>query len=311
MPHGVQSQERIVDALSGFGFSESQASVYAVLLRLGRCSVRDLASATGFSRITIQGILDKFEGDHIVCGVYEGKKKRMYSPANIRGLKSLLDGQIDKLEQQRDAIASLFAEATEADRKAPRGFGVHALRGVRGMEFLRDDILQCNADISIFGDVSALSAHDYANLSRVYFPAVLQAHIPMRFLLLDTVHAAALPASTDAVGGKSEYEENEIRRPPQYTPYRGLRCLRRSCCPLQSKDALGGSHTGRVHQRRISLALLENVEDETETRSYSCGREETEAVKDIGAGGRSECNSLTYINPFCFTNCTRRGKMRP
>ena len=155
MPHGVQSQERIVDALSGFGFSESQASVYAVLLRLGRCSVRDLASATGFSRITIQGILDKFEGDHIVCGVYEGKRERMYSPANIRGLKSLLDGQIDKLEQQRDAIASLFAEATEADRKAPRGFGVHALRGVRGMEFLRDDILQCNADISIFGDVSA------------------------------------------------------------------------------------------------------------------------------------------------------------
>ncbi len=213
MPHGVQSQERIVDALSGFGFSESQASVYAVLLRLGRCSVRDLASATGFSRITIQGILDKFEGDHIVCGVYEGKKKRMYSPANIRGLKSLLDGQIDKLEQQRDAIASLFAEATEADRKAPRGFGVHALRGVRGMEFLRDDILQCNADISIFGDVSALSAHDYANLSRVYFPAVLQAHIPMRFLLLDTVHARRFLQALTRLGVRASMRRTKFVAP--------------------------------------------------------------------------------------------------
>lgn len=178
-----------MEALRGLGFTDRQATVYALLLRLGRCSVRDLASATGFSRITIQSILEKFEGLQIVCGVYEGKKKRVYSPNNPQHLRTLLDEQIGKLKQQREDFDAVLAEALVASDGSPNGFGVHALRGMNGLAFLVEDAVRCGQEVCIVGDISVLSPQDYEHIANVAIGRLLTANVPIRFLLLDSAIA--------------------------------------------------------------------------------------------------------------------------
>jgi sugar-specific transcriptional regulator TrmB len=67
----------MIPELEQLGFTRNEANVYYAALKLGVCSVQQIANATGLNRITVHSIAEKFESLQILTRSYEGKRRRV------------------------------------------------------------------------------------------------------------------------------------------------------------------------------------------------------------------------------------------
>jgi predicted transcriptional regulator len=128
----------MLDDLQKLGLNRNQANVYYGLLRLGKCTVQELATATGLNRVTVHGIVEQLEGLQLCCMIRRGKT-RYVLPLDPVALRFLLRTQAAQLTKQ-EKVFDRMAPTLRTLYQHPRGKSeVVVLAGDITYEYLIED----------------------------------------------------------------------------------------------------------------------------------------------------------------------------
>lgn len=123
----------VEESLIKLGFTEREAGVYTLLLRLGVASANDLIKELGWHRQLVYDALDKLRREGLASSVQAGPRQRFrpLSPAKI------LNKMQSNLELAQVLIPQL--ENLRSDAKHEQIVQVHT--GVSGVKYAHEDIL--------------------------------------------------------------------------------------------------------------------------------------------------------------------------
>ncbi|MDD5751663.1 MAG: helix-turn-helix domain-containing protein, partial [Candidatus Peribacteraceae bacterium] len=147
----------MIPELQVIGFTRNEANVYLAALKLGTCSVQQLAQITGLNRITVHSITEKFESLQLFTRSYEGKRRRV-SAAGPEQLDILLRRQEQETAEKKRALQSLLPSLNDLFLSTQRGLQVHTFQGEKGYEQMCEDILTSKTETLEYANIDALNA---------------------------------------------------------------------------------------------------------------------------------------------------------
>jgi sugar-specific transcriptional regulator TrmB len=192
--------------LQSLGFTRNEANVYAAALKLGKCSVQQLATATGLNRITVHSIVEKLEGMQLLLRTYDGKRRRV-SPVEPHRLEAMLAQEERRMEEKRHSFAAILPFLENLFRQTQRGMEIRTFQGESGYEEMCDDILTSKTEILEYANLDQLNAVIGPYIAADYLPTKHRLKIPAKFLYVDT------PGARDYV--RKNYIENKNAAPLQ------------------------------------------------------------------------------------------------
>jgi hypothetical protein len=178
----------MIPDLQDLGFTRNEANVYLAALKLGTCSIQQLAQATGLNRITVHSIAEKFEGLQLFARSYEGKRRRVAATAPER-LDILLRQKEEDLKEQKLSLKSLLPSLDDLFLRTHRGLQVSTFRGEKGYEQMCEDILTSKAETLEYANIDALNAVIGPYIASGYLPKKFERGLPTKFLYIDTPNA--------------------------------------------------------------------------------------------------------------------------
>ena len=134
------------EALRILGFTPHESLVYSEALKIGSCSIQQLAHNTGLNRITVHSIVDKFERQQIFSRSYEGRRRRV-SPVEPSRLRHLLEEEERAVQNKKDALDQILPTLVETYRQTRRGLQVFTFQGEKGFEQMCADVLQSKTEV--------------------------------------------------------------------------------------------------------------------------------------------------------------------
>ena len=178
----------MIPELERLGFTRNEANVYLAALRLGKCSVQQLASTTGLNRITVHGIVEKFEGIQVFLRTYEGKRRRV-TPVDPSRLQFLLKREEESVQSKQVALQTIFPSLQELFQKTQRGLEVLTFQGEEGYRRICDDVLQSTTEILEYANIDHLTKAIGGYLQSDYLPTKHKLKLKTKFLFVDTAGA--------------------------------------------------------------------------------------------------------------------------
>lgn len=178
----------MIPELQVIGFTRNEANVYLAALKLGTCSVQQLAQITGLNRITVHSITEKFESLQLFTRSYEGKRRRV-SAAGPEQLDILLRRQEQETAEKKRALQSLLPSLNDLFLSTQRGLQVHTFQGEKGYEQMCEDILTSKTETLEYANIDALNAVIAPYIASEYLPKKFARRLATKFLYIDTPSA--------------------------------------------------------------------------------------------------------------------------
>jgi hypothetical protein len=174
--------------LQKLGFTRNEANVYLAALRLGTCSVQELASATGLNRITVHSIAEKFENQQIFLRTYAGKRRRI-SPVSPDQLEKIVRAEEHAVRQKKDALQDILPSLTELFLQTQRGLRTRTFKGVQGYEEICEDVLGAKTEILEYANIDLLNKVLGDYILKDYLPRKHALQLKTKFLYVDSPNA--------------------------------------------------------------------------------------------------------------------------
>lgn len=175
--------------LQKLGFTRNEANVYMAALKLGACSVQQLASSTGLNRITVHSICEKFERIQVIHSSYEGNRRKII-PMDPEYLQNILKAEEDVLNEKRQSLAGIMPSMREMFRRQSRGMQITTFKGEQGYERMCNDILNAGVQNTMeYASIDALNKVIGPYVLTDYLPRKRKLQIHTRFLYVDTPYA--------------------------------------------------------------------------------------------------------------------------
>ena len=178
----------MIPELQAIGFTRNEANVYLAALKLGACTVQQIAKATGLNRITVHSIVEKFEALQIFLRSYEGKRRRI-SAADPKRLQILLQQQEAELTTKKHSLKILIPSLDEMFLRTQRGLQVHTFQGEKGYEEMCGEILNSKTETLEYANIDALNAVIGPYIALDYLPKKFERRLVTKFLYIDTPSA--------------------------------------------------------------------------------------------------------------------------
>ncbi|MEK7523702.1 MAG: helix-turn-helix domain-containing protein [Patescibacteria group bacterium] len=178
----------MIPQLQRFGFTRNEANVYVAGLKLGNCTIQQIANETGLNRITVHSIIEKFEGLQIFIRSYEGKRRRV-SAVSPAWLESLLKRKEREVQQERQALKEVFPSLQELYRRMQRGVQVSTFSDEKGYEEICEDVLTAKTEILEYANIDELNKVIGPYIAKDYLPRKHRLQIPTKFLFVDSSSA--------------------------------------------------------------------------------------------------------------------------
>lgn len=175
----------MIPELEKLGFTRNEANVYLASLKLGKCSVQQLAQATGIKRLTVHSIVEKFETMQIFVRTFEGKRRKV-SPVEPKQLKYLIEREEEAVFRKGKILDRLLPDMEEMFARSKRGFDVKILRGEEGFMFIGDDILSSKTEYLEYGNNNAYAEVCGDYLFQSFLPRKHKIQLKTKFLYPDT-----------------------------------------------------------------------------------------------------------------------------
>jgi sugar-specific transcriptional regulator TrmB len=129
--------------LTSLGLTATEAVIYSSVLKLGTCTVKDIAKDCGFHRTNIYDILEQLKEKGLVAFSKEGKVMK-YCASDPHTLYSLLD-------EKRDLLDRIFPELEKAYAQKAEPIAVEVYKGEEGMKTALRDIVRERKPVYVFG----------------------------------------------------------------------------------------------------------------------------------------------------------------
>lgn len=171
--------------LEKFGFTRNEANAYLAALKLGSCSVQQLANATGLNRITVHSIVEKFLSLQLFRQSTEGRRRRIEA-ANPERLSLLLERREEDLNKRKHSLARMLPSLEDLFYRTARGLEVRTFHGVKGYVQICEDILSSKTETLEYANIEALNAVIGPYVFAEYLPIKYNRQIPTKFLYIDT-----------------------------------------------------------------------------------------------------------------------------
>ncbi len=154
--------------LSALGLTKTEATIYRAGLTRSPASATELSRKTGIKRPTVYHALETLMAKGLVAKKGSGARLA-FSMTPPTSLQSLIDRQIDKLEQQKSSIAALVPLLKKT--AAPATVDVAHFEGLEGVKMVVEEALYCR---SRRWDIVAPKENFFATFDRAYAKYFLQ-----------------------------------------------------------------------------------------------------------------------------------------
>ena len=129
--------------LTKLGLTEAESNIYQTVLKIGRCSVKDISKESGFHRTNIYDILEQLKEKGLITFSKEGKST-YYNVSDPQNLYSVL-------EEKKEFLDTIFPELLSLHKEQKREIEVEVYKGNEGMKAVWRDILKENKTTYGFG----------------------------------------------------------------------------------------------------------------------------------------------------------------
>jgi predicted transcriptional regulator len=139
-----------INDLKKIGLSQSEATLYLTLLKVGASDVQKLIGITGFYKANTYDALERLCEKGIVSKIVENKK-RVYQLQKPNSLVEFIQSKKNELEEQEDIAKKLVrqVEFTKKHILIPETASV--LRGLAGVRAIYSEIISDKLDYLAFG----------------------------------------------------------------------------------------------------------------------------------------------------------------
>jgi len=129
--------------LNKLGLTDAESLIYQTVLKIGKCSVKDISKEAGFHRSNIYDILEQLKEKGLITYSKEGKTTlyRASNPENLYGV----------LAEKKDFLDSIFMELKNMQKQNNGEIEVEVYKGTEGMKAVFRDILKENKTLYAFG----------------------------------------------------------------------------------------------------------------------------------------------------------------
>lgn len=126
--------ERMTETrLSKIGLTEAESLIYLAVLKLGACTVKEIAKECGFHRTNIYDILEQLKEKGLVSYFKEGNSYR-YKATNPQNLYAFLN-------EKKELLDTIFPHILELHKQASEFIEVEVYKGEEGMKASWRDML--------------------------------------------------------------------------------------------------------------------------------------------------------------------------
>ena len=129
--------------LMSLGLTEAESLIYYTALKLGNCSVKQIAKECGFHRTNIYDILEQLKEKGLITFFKEGKSMK-YGASDPNNLYELL-------KEKEELLDTLFPNLKELYNKSSDEIQVEVYKGVEGMKSAWRDMIKEGKPLYGFG----------------------------------------------------------------------------------------------------------------------------------------------------------------
>ena len=180
----------MIPELQRLGFTRNEALVYTTTLQMGKCSVQQIARASGLNRLTVHSIVEKLEQQQFFLRVYDGKRRRILAvdPAQ---LSRLVQAEESAAQQKRSALDAVLPSLAEIYQRQQRGLEVQTLQGEEGYRLIGEDILRSATETWEYANIKYLKQAAGSFIEKIFLPQKHAKKIRSHFLFVDSPEAHA------------------------------------------------------------------------------------------------------------------------
>jgi sugar-specific transcriptional regulator TrmB len=120
--------------LSKLGLTEAESKIYYSVLKLKKCSVRDVSKDSGFHRTNIYDLLEQLREKGLITLVKEGKIV-MYSVSDPNNFYEIL-------KEKKELLDSIYPELKDLYSTSSEGIQVEVYKGAEGMKSAWRDMIK-------------------------------------------------------------------------------------------------------------------------------------------------------------------------
>ncbi|MFH1802438.1 MAG: helix-turn-helix domain-containing protein [archaeon] len=132
-----------IKKLVSFGLTEAESLIYHTVLKLGNCTVKQIAKESGFHRTNIYDILEQLKEKGLINYSREGKSA-IYGASDPSNLHELLKEKEEILDTILPGLTALYNKSSEEIK-------VEVYKGTEGMKSAWRDMLKEGKPIHGFG----------------------------------------------------------------------------------------------------------------------------------------------------------------
>ncbi len=129
--------------LAELGLTEAESVIYYSVLKLGTCTVKNIAKECGFHRTNIYDILEQLKEKGLVAFFKEGKTMK-YRAADPHNLYSLL-------REKQEILDNIFPEIEKLHKQTAEAIQVEVYKGNEGMKAAFRDMIKEAKPLYAFG----------------------------------------------------------------------------------------------------------------------------------------------------------------
>lgn len=129
--------------LSKLGLTEAESLIYQTVLKIGRCTVREIAKESGFHRTNIYDVLEQLKEKGLITYSKEGKST-YYAAADPNNLYGYL-------EEKKDFLDEIYPRILDMHKQKKGEIEVEIFKGTEGMKAVFRDIIKTKKTLYGFG----------------------------------------------------------------------------------------------------------------------------------------------------------------
>ena len=131
------------EELTKLGLTKAEALIYCTVLKLGRCTVKDVAKEAGFHRTIFYDVLEQLKEKGLV-GFSKAAATTHYEVSDVNKLYEFLS-------EKKEYLDKIFPELKKLQETLPNPVNVIVYKGLGGMKTAFRDMLRENNPIFGFG----------------------------------------------------------------------------------------------------------------------------------------------------------------
>ena len=141
------------EELLKLGLSQSEATLYLTLLRIGASDVQGLIQETGFYKANTYQALERLCDKGILSKVIEGNR-RVYQIQNPHSLIEFIEKKKDELDKQKKLAEKLTKEVELSKKHTTIKETASVFNGISGVKKIYEEIVKNKFDYLVFGSPS-------------------------------------------------------------------------------------------------------------------------------------------------------------